>query len=86
MNVRLNVSGKKILWCDESKFSFFGSNCISASGVGIVWNYVGNSLIFQHDNDPQHTANVGKTYLDRETHNGALSQGLASTEPEPQHY
>ena len=28
---------------------------------------IGNGYIFQHDNDPKHTANTVKSYLERKT-------------------
>lgn len=34
---------------------------------------IGNSFILRHDNDPKRTAEAVKSYLDRITHNGALS-------------
>lgn len=34
---------------------------------------IDNSFIFQHGNDPKHTTNVVKAFLNRKIHNGTLS-------------
>ena len=34
---------------------------------------IGNGFIFQHDNDPKHTANAVKSYLERKTADKTLT-------------
>lgn len=45
---------------------------------------IGNGLSFQHDNDANHTADAVTAHMNRKTHTG--SHGLASPEPQTQHY
>lgn len=47
----------------------------------MVWHLIGSSLIFQHDNELIHNANVEKEYLKRKTHRNTISSELASPEP-----
>lgn len=56
--------------------------CRNHGGSSVmVWHLIGGSLIFQHDNELIHNANVEKAYLKRKTHRNTISSELASPEP-----
>ncbi len=46
---------------------------------------IGNDFIFQHDNNPKHTANAVKSYLERKTADKTLTV-MDSTESRPEYY
>ncbi len=46
---------------------------------------IGNDFIFQHDNNPKHTANAVESYLERKTADKTLTV-MDSTESRPEYY
>lgn len=66
---KMGILSKLIkLWLQDKCHQIFNHH---ACHLKSVW--LATSFIFQHENEPKHITNAVKAYLDRKTHNGALS-------------